>query len=397
MRVLSDIEIERIKLLTEKSVELCLIEPTATALEKHIMDATGAVRAYFKNKGIHDYELQEQGASENGVQIETILISEATILKTNTSLYRPKAKGKGGDPRIWISKLPAFARANDILGIIAFDKTLYILNITQLDLDKLIESKIANPLQELVNEINQLSNVVADELLIKLKAIASKGFVPALLQADTSIGRTLEHLLGISMNSSRTPDYKGIELKAARENKGTRKGLFAKTPDWELSKFKSRSEILDAFGYWEKGVFRLYNTIRATGRNAQGLILRTDYELDYLYENSDKKEVGDFLVWKLEVLRNALATKHKETFWIKAQSKKEDGNEYFLFKSVEHTKGPLLNQFGLLIDIGAITLDYPMKRLPDGSVIDKGCNFKLKPTALNLLFPPSSKYDLMKN
>jgi hypothetical protein len=397
MRQLTTLEINRIKVLTEKSVELCLIEPTETALEKHIMDATGSVRAYFKNKEIHDYEIQKQGASENGVQVETNLISEKTILKTSTSLYRPKAKGKGGDPRIWISKLPAFANANDIIGIIAFDDQLYVLNITQLDLDKLIESKTVNPLQELVNEINQLSNVVADELLLKLRAIASKGFVPALLQADTSIGRTLEHLLGIQMNSSRTPDYKGIELKSARENKGTRKGLFAKTPDWELSKFKSRSEILDAFGYWEKGVFRLYNTIRATGRNTQGLILRTDYELDYLFENSDKKEIGDFLVWKLEVLRNALATKHKETFWIKAQSKKEDGNEYFLFKSVEHTKGPLLNQFGLLIDIGAITLDYPMKRLADGSVIDKGCNFKLKPNALNLLFPPSSKYDLMKN
>lgn len=395
MRQLTTLEIDRIKLLTEKSVELCLIEPTATALEKHIMDATGSVRVYLKTKEIHDYALQKQGASENGVQVETNLVSETTIFKTTTSLYRPRAKGKGGDPRIWISKLPAFAKANDILGIIAFENQLYVLNITQLDLHKLIESKIINPLQELVNEINQLSNVVADELLIKLRGIASQGFVPALLQADTSIGRTLEHLLGIQMNSSRTPDYKGIELKAARENKGTRKGLFAKTPDWELSKFKNRSEILDAFGYLEKGVFRLYNTIRATGRNAQGLILRTDYELDYLFENSDKREIGDFLVWKLEVLRNALATKHKETFWIKAQSKKEDGNEYFLFKSVEHTKGPLLNQFSLLIDIGVITLDYPIKRLAGGSVIDKGCNFKLKPNALNLLFPPSQSYSLV--
>jgi hypothetical protein len=33
------------------------------------------------------------------------------------------------------------------------------------------------------------------------------------------------------MNSSKTPDYKGIELKSARENKGTRNGLFGKTPN----------------------------------------------------------------------------------------------------------------------------------------------------------------------
>jgi hypothetical protein len=393
MRPLSTVEINRIKLLTEKSVDLTLIEPTENGLKKSIMDATGSVRTYLKTTNIHDFELQGKGAKENGVSVKTNLITEAKSVETNTSLYRPKTKD--GDPRIWISKLPEVVNANDIVGIIAFEKQLYVLNITQLDLKKLLEAKTSNPLKSLVNEINQISNEVADELLFKLRAIAAKGFVPALLQADTSIGRTLEKLLGIEMNSSRTPDYKGIELKSARENKGTRKGLFAKTPNWELSKFKNRTEILDAFGYWENGVFRLYNTIRATGRNAQGLILRTDYEQDYLFENSDDKKIGDFLTWELGVLRDTLATKHKETFWIKAQSKKEDGKEYFLFKSAEHTKSPLVNQFGLLIDMGAITLDYPIKRLANGSVVDKGCNFKLKPTALNLLFPPSQTYSLL--
>jgi hypothetical protein len=392
VRQLSNKEIERIRLLTEKSVELCLIEPTATGLEESIMDATGSVRTYLKANNIHDFELQKQG-QESKIQVTSYLILQDSLINSVASLYRPNTKK--GDPRIWFKGLGTYSKANDILGIIAFDKKLYVLNITQLDLHKLIESKIFNPLQELVNEINQISNEVADELLFKLRAIAAKGFVPALLQADTSIGRTLEKLLGIEMNSSKTPDYKGIELKSARENKGTRKGLFAKTPNWELSKFKNRNEILDAFGYWEKGVFRLYNTIRATGRNAQGLILRTDYEQDYLFENSDKKEIGDFLTWELGVLKNSLAIKHKETFWINAQSKKEDDKEYFLFKSAVHTKSPILSQFGLLIDIGAITLDYPIKRLANGSVIDKGCNFKLKPNALNLLFPPPQKYSLI--
>jgi hypothetical protein len=394
MRQLTDIEINRIKLLTEKSVELCLIEPTETGLEKSIMDATGSVRTYLKSNSLHDFEFQKQG-QESKIQIPSFLVSSNELISSVASLYRPNTKK--GDPRIWFKGLGNYSNPNDILGIIAFENKFFVLNITQLDLHKLIDSKIINPLQDLVNEINQLSNAVADELLIKLRSISSQGFVPALLQADTSIGRTLEHLLGIPMNSSKTPDYKGIELKSARENKGTRKGLFGKTPNWELSKFKSRIEILDAFGYWEYGVFRLYNTIRATGRNAQGLILRTDYDLDYLFENSDREEIGDFLVWELQVLKDTLATKHKETFWIKAESKIEDHKEYFLFKSAEHTKGPLLNQVGLLIDIGAITLDYPIKRLTDGSVIDKGCNFKLKPNALNLLFPPSRSYSLISN
>jgi len=392
MRPLSDLEIDRIKLLSEKSVELCLIEPTLTGLEKSIMDATGSVRAYVKNKNIHDYELQNQG-QENKIQIPAFLINSYELVNSIASLYRPNTKK--GDPRIWFKGLGSFSNANDILGIIAFEQKLFVINITLLDVNELLFDLNANPLKDIANAISQISNSIANELLTKLRVIASNGFVRALLQADTSIGRTLEHLLGIAMNSRATPDYKGIELKSFRELRGTRKGLFAKTPNWELSKFKSRVEILDNFGYWEEGIFRLYNTIRATGRNAQGLILRTDYDLNCLIENSDRLDIGDFLIWKLEELKKTLSIKHKETFWIEAESKIEDGNEFFLYKSVEHTKNPLVNQFGFLIDMGAITLDYPIKRLANGSVVDKGCNFKIKPNCLDLLFPLSKTYPLL--
>lgn len=392
MRQLTENEINRIKLLTENSVELTLIEPTETGLIKSIMDATGSVRSYLKAKNIHDFEIQKQG-QESKVLVNSILIKNEDFIPSIASLYRPNTKK--GDPRIWFKGLGGYSKANDILGIIEFQKSLYVLNITQLDLENLLTSVLINPLKELISEIKSKSNEIAEELLFKLRKIASGGYVPALLQADTAIGRTLEDLLGIKMNSSKTPDYKGIELKSARENKGTRKGLFGKTPNWELSKFKERADILNAFGYWDKGIFRLYNTIRATGRNAQGLILRTDYQMNYLIENSDRKDIGDFLIWELEVLKQALASKHKETFWITAASKIEDGKEYFQYKSAVHTKNPMVNQLGLLIDSGEITLDYPIKRMPNGSVIDKGCNFKLKPKSLDLLFPPSQIYSLI--
>lgn len=395
MRQLSSIELNRIKLLNENSVSVSLIEPTRTGLEKGIMDATGSVRSYLKKNNFHDYELQKQGAKENGVFINARIITEKLSVETKASLYRPKAKGKGGDPRIWIYGLPQYCNANDILALICYDSIIWVINLTQLPIEALLTSNLINPLNELVNEIRGIKNAIAEELLFKLKAIANQGFIKSLVNSDTGVGRTLEKLLGIEMNSSKTPDYKGIELKSFRDSRGTRKGLFAKTPDWELSKFKSRVEILDNFGYWEKGIFRMYNTIRATGRNAQGLMLRVEYEKDWLVENSDKVDIGDFLVWKMEVLKNALSEKHKETFWISTESKIDEGNEFFWYKSVKHTQNPLVDQFDLLIEIGAITLDYPIKRLPDGAVIDKGCNFKIKPKSLDLLFPPSQTYSLL--
>lgn len=393
MRELSTSEIDRIEILNKNSISVSLIEPTAIGLKKHIMDATGPVRNYLKQNDCHDYESQGQGALENRVFIESVIITDKAFIKTKSSLYRPKAKGKGGDPRIWISKLPKYANSNDILALFCYDKKIWIINITQVPIEVLTISKLVNPIKDFIDDVRAESDQISGELLLKLKSISSQGFIQSLVNHDTGIGRTLEHLLGIQMNSSRTPDYKGIELKSFQE-KSARKGLFAKTPNWKLSKFKSRIEILDEFGYLDGETLRLYNTIRGTGKNTQGLILNIKYDENLLVENSDCKHIGDFLAWELDVLKKTLANKHKETFWISSEKKIIDGNEYYWYKSVEHTKNPLVDQFEFLIEMGAITIDYNIKRMPDGKVIDKGCNFKINSKLLNLLFPPSLKYIL---
>lgn len=391
MRPLSQIEIEKIKLLTENSVELCLIEPTQTGLEKSIMDATGSIRSYLKAKKIHDYDLQKQGP-ESKVLLESFLINPKGLINSTTSLYRPNTKS--GDPRIWFKGLGSYAKANDLLGIIAFNDCIYVLNITQLDLSDLIEGEISNPLQELVNEINQISNVVADELIILLNKIAKRGPVPAMLNADTAIGRTLETLLGIDINSSKKPDYKGIELKSYRDKRGNRKNLFAQVPDWSLSKFKSSAEILNAFGYNRGDDFKLYCTVSSIVKNSQGLKLKIDNDINQLIENSDKANIGDFVVWSLDTLHKRLLEKHNETFWIAADSLQIDGVEHFQYKKVEHTKKPIVSQFDILIEQGIITLDHLIKKKSTGSVVEKGPIFKIKPNALDLLFPPSQSYSL---
>lgn len=392
MRQLTTLEINRIKLLTEKSVELCLIEPTGTGLEKSIMDATGSVRTYLKANNIHDFELQKQG-QESKIQITSFLISSDTLVNSVASLYRPNTKN--GDPRIWFKGLGSYSKSNDILGIIAYEGNLYVLNITQLDLHKLIESKISNPLQDLVNEINQISNEVAAELLILLNKIAAKGPVPAMLQADTAIGRTLETLLGIDINSSKKPDYKGIELKSYRDKRGNRKNLFAQVPDWNLSKFKSSAEILNAFGYSRGEDFKLYCTVSTLVRNSQGLKLKIDSEISQLIENSNKSTAGDFVIWRLETLHKRMLEKHNETFWIAADSVTIGGKEHFQYKKVEHTKRPIVSQFDILLEQGIITVDHLIKRKLTGSVVEKGPLFKIKPDSLDLLFPPSKIHNLL--
>ena len=70
-----------------------------------------------------------------------------------------------------------------------------------------IDSVILNPVKELIGEINQIENEVSTELLEMLIKLAQRGPTLSLINADTSVGRTLETALGIDINSSKLPVY----------------------------------------------------------------------------------------------------------------------------------------------------------------------------------------------
>lgn len=392
MRRLTTSEEQKLKILTENSVSLTLIEPTETGLKKSIMDATGTVRNYLKTNKIHDYSEQSQGP-KNKVIVEAVIYEIDEVFNSRASLYRPKTKN--GDPRIWFSGLTHHSNPNDILGVISFDNRLHVINLTRLPIGDLLESSISNPIGELIIEINAIESKTSVELLQKLTELAQRGPIQSIVDADTSVGRTLETALGIDINSSKLPDYKGIELKSFRAKKGNRKNLFAQVPDWDLSKFKSSMEILDAFGYWREDDFKLYCTVSSIVSNSQGLSLKMDMDINQLIEYSNDKRIGEFVVWSLEKLHQRLLEKHKETFWVAADVIQEDNKEYFQYKKVEHTRKPLVPQFDILLEQGVITLDHLIKRNVKGKVVEKGPLFKIKPNSLDLLFPPSKIYSLI--
>ncbi|MFB9055275.1 MvaI/BcnI restriction endonuclease family protein [Mariniflexile ostreae] len=392
MRKLTELEKKNIKLLTKNQVSVTLIEPTKTGLKKSIMDATGSVRSFLKEKSIHDYDLQKQGPNYK-VLIPAVIHTGFQTISSKASLYRPLTKN--GDPRIWFYSLTKIADPNDIMAITYSDDAFHVFNLTKLNIEELINTSIQNPFQDLIKKINTTENEVAYELLAMLKKIASAGPIRSMVDADTSVGRTLETALGIEINSSKKPDYKGIEIKSFRNSRTNRKNLFAQVPNWKLSKLKSSAEILDTFGYKREEDFRLYCTVSAITRNSQGLNLRIDNDIKQLIENSDKPEVGDFVIWNLDKLHNRLKEKHKETFWVEAESIRINNSEHFQYKLVEHTRKPITSQFDLLINQGIITLDHLIKRNSKGKVVEKGPLFKIKPKGIELLFPPSESYSLI--
>jgi len=403
LRQFSPVERRNLGVLTSLSIDATVIQPTQTGLGKAILDATAPIRNYLRRYELHDYDTQGTGARENGVALESFLISSRSETRSRTSLYRPKAKGKGGDPRIWFSGLPEFAQPDDLIAIIAHRDQLVCLNITSDDLEAARTSTVGTPLSEWLERLSGAARSVSDELLDRLRQLAALGPLRSVMpdRADTAIGRTLETSLGIEINSRKEPDYKGIELKAFRRASGksreNRKTLFAKVANWPASKFKSSREILDEFGYHRGDDFKLYCTVSAVTTNSQGLTFELDDRLGRLNERSNQLQIGVFATWLLEDLRSALAEKHNETFWVSAAAEMVDGHEYFQLKGVRHTRKPILSQFEILLAQGEITMDHLIKRNARGRVAEKGPLFKINSASLPLLFPPSLTYDLHDN
>lgn len=355
---------------------------TATGIDKSIMDAVVPLRDFFKFNHYHDYSTQTQGDIEKK---PAKLVTTSTIIDTQVSLYRPKTKQ--GDPRIWVYKLKPHVQPNDTLALILVDGLLYVFNISQVDLSQQLA---------LLQKFSAQSDAVAIELLDKLRAIVKLGPLKSIKSGDTGIGMTIEHALGISANSSKDPDYKGIELKSAREKdkaQKTRSTIFAQVANWDISPLKSSAAIVDKYGYMRGEDLKLYCSISTKVANSQGLIFEYLDDKDLLVEKHITD--GEIVVWKGSTLRQRLIEKHKETFWIKAESIDINGVEHFVLKSVIHTKNPLVGQFMQLLKDGVITMDHLIKRKDGtGNAAEKGPLFKINPKHLNLLFPEQKEYKL---
>ncbi|MDC1096912.1 MvaI/BcnI family restriction endonuclease [Gammaproteobacteria bacterium] len=388
---------EALRLFSRFGIEVAFMVPTRTGLEKSIMDATSPVREFLRNTGLHNYEGQAQGRDGKNY-LPAFLVRGTVLEETRASLYRPKAKGGAGDPRIWFSKLPKYAKPDNLLAIFAFEGSLYVVNMSDKNVRDSFKTE-NSPVREIISQLKTDSNKIAEELLLKLRAIHKKGWIKTITSGDTGVGVTLEDQLGIRINSSQKPDYKGIELKSKRIRGNlrttTRSNLFAQVPDWSISRLKSSAQILDTYGYMRGIERKLYCTVRASSPNTQNLMLQLDEPADLLHEiYCGERDPAYVASWPLALLMKRLREKHTETFWIGAESRGKGSNEEFLFKKVVHTRSPFLSLFGTLCSQDVITLDHLIKRDCSGRVTEKGPLFKIHSDNLDLLFPPPQEHGL---
>jgi hypothetical protein len=381
-RPLTTFEETNLALVVEAGLDYALLFITATGLKKSILDATQPIRTLLSSTEIHDFSKQGQG-SDSKVTVESTFLSNCATQKVQTSLYRPKTKK--GDPRIWFSGLGRLVKADAIIALFVYEQTIHFINLSGVALK---QSARENPALHFLKSATAKAKAVADELLEALRVIAASGPIDSVCEGSTAIGRSIETALGISINSARAPDFKGIEIKSGRStiaSKETRATLFACVPDWDISTCKSSAEILDNYGYNRAGAFKLYCTVSTKAPNSQSLQLSIVSAEQVLHEFATKPMRTRVVAWRLERLHKYLSDKHKETFWVKARSEKHGGKERFHLQSIIHTRNPSLPQFDSLLGDGTITLDHLIKR-KEKRVSEKGPLFKIVRSRIPDLF-----------
>lgn len=380
--------------LLEKNIKFSFLVPTKTALDKSIIDAHELFRDFLLKHEIHNFANQKKGLSGKIILQAYFLVGNKHI-ETKISLYRPETKD--GDPRIWIYDLKKHALPSNVISVIFHNKKLYILNCSD---TQNLNYHLASELFSHIYEKSFISPI-AKELLEKMNLISAKGFIRTVTAGDTGIGITLEKELGIKANSNRAPDYKGIELKSKRNRSRKQKAkdqLFSKSPMWKISPIQKASGLISLRGYQDSDNYQaLRHTISGDKPNSLGLFLEIDYEKKILKQMHYDKETGNKthdVSWYIEDLKSALLAKHKETFWVYAESEGKDSEEYFHYKEVTYTQGPDIDKFEILLSTGLLTVDYTMHIKENNRVRDHGYLFKLKPQAFHILFPKPTTYIL---
>lgn len=438
-RPLTETESRSLESLRKLGLDCALLFLTETGMEKSILDAVFPVRQVLKASGLHDFDKQGLG-QERKVLIEARWIQSDRLQDAEVSLYRPETKQ--GDPRLWVMGMKTLARPGDVIAVFAArgmkgpGAVLHFIDLTLHPIDPEVAGRMLQPTSDIdhrpvapiipigVRRRNSISfgvaaepapigmgvaayisslrrgvSTVASTLLQALRGLAGAGPLPAVCKGPTAVGRTIETALGININSSRLPDYFGIELKSARsavKGNGTRLTLFACVADWNASRWKSSAEILDAYGYDSAADRRLYCTVSSRRVNSQGLyfdleskpgVLCERKAEDYGNPNARRMTAHDEHVaaWPFDRLEEYLHAKHKETFWVKARVVRKPSGEAFQLESVEHTVQPSSLQFFQLIQEDVVTMDHLIKRKA-GKVSEKGPLFKIERDKLDRLF-----------
>lgn len=230
-------------------------------------------------------------------------------------------------------------------------------------------------------------------------SIRKKGFVPSNRIHNTGIGKTFEDLVGVHENNNKLADYEGIlELKSTREYSQSMVTLFTNKPTHPPH---ANTYLRDTFGQPDpefSNVKTLHTTMSAlkfnTYKNKYGFKFEVDDEAERVFirvinlENNETESKEIYYTYNS--LRDIVESKCKYIAYINAETKTENGTEFFKFKSAFLLTGLTFDDFIEHIKNGLIVYDIRIGAYKSGKMIgkphDHGSGIRIKKNHINTVF-----------
>lgn len=235
------------------------------------------------------------------------------------------------------------------------------------------------------------------KLYAKYKTIQEKGWIKSLKNGSTGIGYTFETLIGKKADNSPLPDFGKFEIKCMRKFSKQKIHLFCLTPDGGTP--NPIKEILNNLGYPSKSDsnFLVFNTcFNAFEYTYIGLykkvtlyVNRRDKRVEFIaFKNSKKIHLNIF--WTFEKLEKRLSDKLSYLCIVKAETKKIEDDEYFLYNYIAFYKFKGFEKFINLLESGKISvglqIGYYKSKNRYGEIHDRGTSFSIQCDDIELLY-----------
>lgn len=145
MRPFSELEGMNVSFMEDKGLKFALVNLTENILDKGIFDATKQIATFLKESEIHDFSSQKPGEK---AQVPTHFLTFKENIDATSSLYRA---GTRGDKRMWFGKETyEIAEDDDICAILVDRNELFVINISNVDVEFCFRSSIPNPIKSLL-------------------------------------------------------------------------------------------------------------------------------------------------------------------------------------------------------------------------------------------------------
>ena len=226
-----------------------------------------------------------------------------------------------------------------------------------------------------------------DQLIAEIDEIFKSGWQPSVRAVgnDGAVGNTLETLLGIEENNLPIPNAVDWELKGQRSKTSALITLKHIEPSPEGARIVANI-LLPMYGWQHNEAGRKYpedemsfrstpNALEHTSRGFIVKVARKDKKVKFVFDSTKvKPENASWLqsvesriglgniepepYWAFDDLVHRIGSKIKSCFYVVADSKKENGKEFFQYKELHKLSGFSFEGFLSCIEKGVVLIDF---------------------------------------